>query len=242
MKENAQKIYTTVDYSLFKNIGGNRELKAAHVEKLKQSMQEKYLFTIIFVNDRYEIIDGQHRFEAIRALGLEVNYVVIPETGWEDVQRYNNNLKAWTSKDYAEGYADMGKKDYKQYIVFKEKWQFSHGLCVAMLSGATENDRRAIEDFKSGRFTIFRLEQAEKSAKAISSLKEYYKHYNHSKFVFALLELFVHKSDVFDVTKFKNKLKAHPRMMQRCATKKQYIELIEEIYNYRNQTKVNLRF
>ena len=52
-------VHTTTDYSLFKSIDGNRTKNKAHVKKLKKSMEEKYLFTVIIVNEKYEIIDGQ---------------------------------------------------------------------------------------------------------------------------------------------------------------------------------------
>jgi ParB-like chromosome segregation protein Spo0J len=29
-------------------------------------MAENYLFTVIIVNEKYEIIDGQHRFDVIK--------------------------------------------------------------------------------------------------------------------------------------------------------------------------------
>ena len=61
-------VHTTTDYFLFKPINGNRNINRLHLSRLKKSIEENYLFTVIIVNENYEIIDGQHRFECIKEL------------------------------------------------------------------------------------------------------------------------------------------------------------------------------
>ena len=49
-------------------------------------------------------------------------------------------------------------------------------------------------------------------------------------------------NDNFDIMIFINKLKLQPGKLYDLPTVSQYKILIEEIYNYRNRNKVNLRF
>jgi ParB-like chromosome segregation protein Spo0J len=89
-KKTAQKgreILKTSDYTLFRTIEGNRNINLLHLNRLRQSMLEKYLFTIIIVNENMEIIDGQHRFTVCRELGLPVYYVICQDYGLAEVHR-----------------------------------------------------------------------------------------------------------------------------------------------------------
>ena len=74
MVNNSNQVQTTSNYSLFTSLEGNRNVNKLHVKRLKESMQKKYLFTVIIVNEKYQIIDGQHRFTACK--GIRVAYKI----------------------------------------------------------------------------------------------------------------------------------------------------------------------
>ena len=60
------KVYVTTNYAIFKIIPGNRPLKSAHVKRLKESiLKHGYLSAPIVTNGKGEIMDGQHRFQAL---------------------------------------------------------------------------------------------------------------------------------------------------------------------------------
>lgn len=237
-KEN--QVYTTTNYSLFKSIQGNRTINNLHLERLKKSMQKKYLFTIITINEKYQIIDGQHRFECIKELGFPLNYVVCVGYGLDEVQLLNENSKTWTAEDYLSGYCNLGNEDYLEFKKFKEKYNFGYNECIAMLSGANVSGGTDYRFFKTGLFKIKDLKNAEIQAVKIHSLKQYYNGYKRRSFVYAMLYLFDHKN--FDFDDFVNNLKKQPSSLTDCNDSKQYIAVIETIYNYRRQNKVNLRF
>ena len=50
------QVLTTTSYSRFKPVDGNRNKNLLHINRLKKSMSENYLFTVIIVNEKYEII------------------------------------------------------------------------------------------------------------------------------------------------------------------------------------------
>ena len=47
-------VHTTTDYFIFKPIEGNRNKNLMHINRLKKSMADNYLFTVIIVNENYE--------------------------------------------------------------------------------------------------------------------------------------------------------------------------------------------
>lgn len=59
-------VFTTKDYSKFKHLEGNRNIVKPHLKRLKASMEKNYLFSPILINEKHEIIDGQHRFEVCK--------------------------------------------------------------------------------------------------------------------------------------------------------------------------------
>jgi hypothetical protein len=123
MVKHSNQVHTTTDYFLFKPIDGNRNKNLLHINRLKKSMNQNYLFTVIIVNEKYEIIDGQHRFEVIQELQLPLHYIICSGYGLTEVHILNANSKTWNADDYLEGYCKLGYKDYLIFADFKNKYQ-----------------------------------------------------------------------------------------------------------------------
>lgn len=64
----------TKNYSLFKKYAKNRDIDGRHVEKLIASIKTANLLDCepILVNEKMEVIDGQHRLEAAKSLNLDI--------------------------------------------------------------------------------------------------------------------------------------------------------------------------
>jgi hypothetical protein len=83
-----------------------------HVKRLKESFQKAYLLSPIIVNEKFEIIDGQHRFEAAKQIGVPINFLVAPKYGLKEVQMLNENMKNWKNEDYLNAYCDLKHPEY----------------------------------------------------------------------------------------------------------------------------------
>lgn len=71
------EIQRTNNYYMFKRLEGNRFVDPKKVNKLKKSIDEVgYISNPIIVNEKMEVIDGQHRLEALKELGKPVEYIV----------------------------------------------------------------------------------------------------------------------------------------------------------------------
>lgn len=235
-------IQKTNDYSLFKSIDGNRSKNRLHIDKLKKSMESNYLFTAIVVNKHYQIIDGQHRFEAIKELGLDLYYIVMPDYGIYEVQVLNQNSKDWNFGDFLDGFCNMGLPDYLHFRAFKNHFGFSYNLCLALLMD-TNSEQPCIDHrkvFESGTFKIKNIERAYDRAEKMTEVGKYYDKHKNRRFTSAYLKLLNNPN--FDHSEFISKLQLQPTKLKDCANATQYIELIEEIYNYKRREKVNLRF
>ena len=236
---NTIQVQQTKDYDLFKNIDGNRNLNDLHVRRLTKSMDEKQLISPIIVNEKYEIIDGQHRFKSQQELNLPVYYMVIPGYGLEDVQRLNQNTKNWGISDFLDGYCNLGKENYIKLKDFYIQYDFAISISLSIAMGfAHGGDQWA--SFKRGDFVFDDYMGAIERADKLTALKTYTDLYNDTYFIYAMLKMF--KNPEFELTTFMQKLSFQNGALVKCRDVRTYITLIEEIYNYKSRNKVNLRF
>ena len=232
-----KQVNTTKDYHLFKPLDGNRVINELNRKRILRSMRDNYLFTVIIVNENYEIIDGQHRFECIKELGLTMNYIICENYGLREVQVLNANSKDWTLEDYMESYCDLGYPEYIKYKAFRDKYKISQSSAIVLLSG--DGSGTTIE-FKEGNYEIKRYVKACKVATLLNSSLEYYEGSKRRSYIYAILDIFGKSG--FRPDEYLHKLSLQRHVMYDCGTVEQYKELIERIYNYRRSPKINLRF
>ena len=235
------QVMMTNDYALFETIDGNREVNKLHVKRLKDSISEKYITVPIIVNEKNQIIDGQHRFQSAKELNKPVYYIKVNGLDLKDVHRLNTNTKNWTADAYLDGYCRLGMKDYITYREFKNKYGFGHNETNAILSDKQRMGGTKNQAFKDGEFKIVDYNKAVKSADKICMVGQYYDGYRRRAFVYAMLDLFENSN--YNHAEFLNKLSFQSVKLVDCTDVQQYLTLIEEIYNYKRsrQNKVYFR-
>ena len=247
-------VLQTNDYTVFKHIAGNRVINKLHLSRLKQSFQREYLQTPIIVNQEMQIIDGQHRFEAAKDLGLPIRYFICNDYGLAQVQTLNANASNWKKSDYLNAYCDLG---YDQYLLVRKFMgrypDFTLNMCETLLSGMlgmrkvknkeiidSNVGRHPRKDFERGEFIVKDYDEACITADKIMDMKHYFKDYNHKIFVVAMAGIF--KNPNYDHQRMLKKLIAYPTYLRVGTTITQTKQLIEELYNYYSSDKVSLRF
>ena len=109
--QTVNQVRMTNDYGLFTFIDGNRDINKNQLSRLAKSIDEDYIPVPIIVNEKKQIIDGQHRYEVIKTLNKPVYYIEVPGLRLPEVHRLNNNTKNWTATEYMNGYAKLGYPD-----------------------------------------------------------------------------------------------------------------------------------
>lgn len=145
------EIRTTKEYDLFKQLIGNRKVKKNHVKKIKKSMQEKYIPTTVTVNERFEIIDGQHRYQAMKELNYPIRYVMIHGLTVKDAIRLNVSNSNWKLIDYIESWSEDNIPDYLILKDAIEHYNLGDSLIAKCMMSNTMSVNKAIED---GEFKI----------------------------------------------------------------------------------------
>lgn len=250
------KVYKTNDLSIFKVIGGNRVPNPQHVKRLKTSiLQNGMLCNPILVNQKMEVIDGQHRLLASKEANSFVYYIILNGYSLTEVHTLNLNQKNWTKKDFMEGYANMGIESYIKLREFANKnddYVFTD--CIALCQNTGSGSSRSLalqiskgvkldsnaQIFEQGTWRCGDIDLAQDMANKIRMIKSYYSNYNRSSFVQTMMGLL--QKETFDFNDFMHKIRLQPTAMVDCANREQYKTLIEDIYNYKSRNKVSLRY
>ena len=227
------EVYTTKNYESFSFMGNNRIVSTAHVGRIVDSMKIKRLIRPILVNEKRQIIDGQHRFLAQRELELDVPFTVEEGYGEKEAQILNTSTKNWALSDWERYYCKKNIKDYIQFSNFRKKYNFDFNVSYNIMTGFQHTDFKRV--FEGGDLKISNLKLAEKNALKVNSIAEYFKDYKHREFVRAMLTCFKNKE--YSHNKFLSKLSYQGTSLVKCVNAKTYLRLIEDIYNFRNRVE-----
>lgn len=167
-----EQIYQTNNYKQFTFDNINRKLNTGRVAKLMKDYQVRNIISPIEVmknkQGKYVILDGQHRFEAWKNLGLPITYF---ETisGDDSTQglRQRNLGQAWSTMDIVNSFAcdQRYPKVQKQYQELEELIQYVRDTLgpvpyVPVIELATGINRAldqqvvyAHHDFRDGKYT-----------------------------------------------------------------------------------------
>lgn len=176
----------TNDYEIFDFFNTNRSISEASVKKIMNSI-EKIGYVNgkpILVNKDLFIIDGQHRFEACKRLGLPIIYEEIEVDEHEAIICLNINQKNWSVFDYIKSWANQGKVNYQQLVAFYEKHKLGDTNTMTVFTGHNAKHKcfRNGDDFPIN-------PKAEEVVSFLLNAKENLNFWNHNNFVLAVTML-----------------------------------------------------
>lgn len=227
---------------MFKKVKGNRAIQKSHLRRLILSIETNNLLSVnpIIVNKDMEVVDGQHRLEAARFLGVPVFYVVSDKSGIEDVQTMNFVVKNWASIDYLNSYVSRGFSSYVLLKGFVEKFGVSVSIAIYLINGRVDNRSHALDTFRSGAFkcTVEEVKEAEKLAIKLDEISKYaeFGMTRDRNFIQALLAVY----ETVSHEELIEKIKANKRKLERRYGAKGYIYQFEEFLSFGKQKRVAL--
>lgn len=238
-------IQTSLDYDKFKSITGNRELNEPHVRNLAIAIELHDLLEYfpILINENWEIIDGQHRFEASKRLSRPIYYIQVDGLNIDDVQKINTSSRRWILKDYVQSHIERGHQDYKVLLDFSERTGFNLTISAILLAGggylSTSGGSSVGKMIKNGDFKVNNRSRAEDMALYLGELGHYadFDLSKNREFVNALYR--VVQNDTFDFTRLMEKLEKGLRI-EIQPTPRHFMFELERIYNHGAKARVDL--
>lgn len=110
-------IYSTMDYSKFKRLEGNRSVNNNRKAKVRRSIEQNgYIQSPACVNEKFEVIDGQCRIDVLTEKGMPIEYYIVPGAGIKECVAMNIYGTKWTLMDYISSYAEQGNENYIRFL------------------------------------------------------------------------------------------------------------------------------
>jgi hypothetical protein len=255
-------VMLTKDYGMFKHIRGNRELRESNIQSIANQLLQRGQQQPIIVNERNEVIDGQHRLEACKRLKMPVQYIKRLGANLDDVISTNIVGKKWALDDYINRFAAEGNKDYVELQKFLTKARelgFATSVAIKIAKGAITASRYVMcsdgvvrraggnmskslkvlymvgDDIKLGKFVMPNKEEAENRLEKILLFKEW-DFYKKSSFVSAMLQCMRIKD--LQVDRLLESARKYPRKWSNEASTENFVKMFEEVYNWRRKNKL----
>lgn len=237
-------VFKTQDYTIFKKLNGNRELYQNHVARLVKLLEEEPEFTKnnpIHVNEKMEVIDGQHRLHAFERFAEKskgkayLYYVKINGIKLSDARKLNAGSKAWIPQDYAVSYSSEGNKNYETYLKFSKEFKVNHGVLTKYLAGL---DSR-LSVFRQGLFVVKDEKKAKHGLSALRDVGAFYKYWKLQHFGVAFHQIV--NSPQYDHERMLEQMKQYGDGMNGVPQRvRETAPAINMIYNWKRKDKVDL--
>lgn len=236
-----EDIKRTYDYAIFKRMAGNRAISESNVKKIMRSIQRYgWWGEVVLVNEKMEVADGQHRIEALKRMGMPVEYRVVEGITIDDIVAINNAVHKWTVTDAIASYAERGKVDYVRINNLINEfpsmtrnciYAAAHGLSDGAIKRGTATC--SIADYEAARESLSfasKLQPIIGNAIGKKGKLEYYSQ--------ALI--YCHDMPCVDNKILEARVRSNSAMLILVGSTDQALGQIEKIYNYRTKIKVNI--
>lgn len=235
-------LFLTSNYKLFTTHDFNRDVK--QTGRLKESM-EKYgflpshpLFVCVGKNGTLTILEGHHRFEVARELGLPVYYSVTDSNKIRPTDIPGE--RPWSTNDCLEAYCREGK--YTDLREYHQRTGIPIKSCLSILNGSNGLSAGELNKaFRKGTFIVG--PNGRRLGELVYSIIRVVERINprvakHSQFVTAIAKMIRLKE--FSSTRLINKIGSHPFMVTPQPDRISYEKMIESVYNRNTGDKIPL--
>lgn len=237
-------IHQTTDYEQFSLLENNRKegVSDSHVKTLMASIQRKNLLHLnpIIVNDKMQVIGGQHRLEAAKRLKIPIYYQIDKTSCTEDMLLMGFSKK-WQLHDVLNFYVKNGNVEYIKFSEFIIAMRVEPTMGITLILG---RKRDSLLKFRMGEFkfdckyTAEMFSNAKDAVEAIRAFSIGYQAFlKNAKFWAALMSIVSHPD-----YKHSRLLSAIKRYTYRIGPKSQqgeYIRMLFDIYNYRTTYRIS---
>lgn len=232
MMEVYTNVMQTYNYDMFKFMEGNRKLSSTNLNQIISSMKEKQLIIPITVNEKFEIIDGQHRFTACKYLDLPVYFIIEKGYDIEDVIRANvNGGRKWFDGDYLNKYCLLKDERYEEIKKLISDFNITINDFIKLLS-TIQNKKNTIvkREFREGRISLDGISLLTNFLMALEDFKDF-KFYKRGNFIQAFSRLYFREdyNHEYMVKKYNT---YYPNLTKQSTVDEYLSVLCNKIYSY----------
>lgn len=236
-KKTDLKIYETNNYDKFIYLKENRKITENKVLERVIKSHNKLKYNPTIVSNNYQVLDGQHRLEIAKKLGLSIYYIIDEHAEIDTLQKLNIGNKNWTQKDHLEFYA---QRNYETYEFIKHT-----------LTGVKMSLTSFLVLFVNGRFKEGEAKLNKTNHEIIYVMQQYqeivdkFMHYSPKKYMSKKMQTqicYLIFNPNYDHKRMLQAIDNYPDAIIKANTYNtaemiKYV-LVEELYNYKRRNKL----
>lgn len=144
-------VYETDNFDIFSLNEYNREISQAKVAKF---MEQDLKDVIYPVNSKGEILDGQHRITACKALKKKIRFMIIDNADEDYIHNINTIGSVWSTKNFVDYFSAKKQRDYEllkfyvnssNHVVLASVGAFLSGEKVHLKHGHTRTQNKIVK-------------------------------------------------------------------------------------------------
>ena len=234
MKTQTPSLETSKNYNIFGYHPSQQPLSTSHVSRLADSIKKNGFLPskpvqVFSKNGKYTIIDGHHRFEAAKILGIEFFFVEEPVGNADLIGQENSLVRKWSNMSFVNFYKDKGLKDYTE-LSYYLRFGFPLQCAASLLNGESAHSGNAGRLIRTGKFRIKTTNSIDYIMEVITEAGQFAPELRKQVYIEAIsMLLFVPE---FDRSSLIKKIMGLPRAIIKAADRKQALESLEEAYNH----------
>ena len=237
------KVQYENNHSKFTLLDDNRDIRVRHVESLMTSIRKFGQLMPIVVNEKMEVIEGQHRLRACSELKVPVAYVISLKASGKDVAVMNNSQEGWRNRDYLKHFSHSNhynSSEYKKVQKFFDTYSLPFHTGLMILSGIEfknrSNDRGPMPSFREGTFKVSDLETANTIGAQLMKFKSFVPRLVRvNKFCLAFVR--VSKLENFSLQLAYSQIEKNFKKFERCGNQEEWDEAMVKAYNHQLKAK-----
>lgn len=236
-------IQETKDYDIFKRLPGNRPVSKDLVRDLIRSFTDKPQLIVarpILVNEYFQVVDGQHRKEALMIMKRPIPYMVVPKLTISDARLLNALQRSWGLIDFARSYAETNGGDYQRFIDLMGEYHLPPRTLLMYCVGADTGGGKYSTDFRLGKFKPLPWGHTQGWLDSLSQFGPYLKQWNEQSFALAIVRLL--RREDYDHSRMLRKLELWGGRLTHRSGAIDYMRDLETIYNSNNPGGKYTRF
>lgn len=239
------EVLETTHYEWFNMNVKNRPLSEERVHGFMREFKKGNFFMKDFpavVDGEYTIIDGQHRFEAVRRMELPFYFKLAMDISLDKVTVVQTN-SGWSVYDYIHAYIKQQNQNYVVLSRFMKRYGMTASLAIEMIKGFSQSMKNT--GFYTGTLLISEKEEAtgHKRCKMATEIIDLCPNAGvlHDKAFFRAVIKIAENAE-YDHKRMCGQMKKYASLFQRQVNTKAYLRNIEEVFNYKLYTKNKVRF
>lgn len=219
-----------------------RSINLRHVQKIARSIRDfgflpSKPIQVYQDGKKLIIVDGHHRYEAAKSIGAEFFYVVETASAQSSMIIENVLVKPWSLVDYALHWANQGISHYDELLRYSAKG-IPLGMAGSMLIGQAANSANASDPIKDGTFQVKDRSQITKVCNLMHDLGGENATIRSRTFINVISRCIL--TPAVDWETLVKRLTSNILALRKTANADQMLAQIEEIYNFRSQSKLPL--